>query len=127
MDKAALVTADFAAGARILEILDHSGLGINLAMWLHAPEYEDWRFVLSSRRLDSVEPSKAYGLVHDALEEAGFPLEHTPPLLIFKMSDPFVRALRQIFGKAKSVEGMRLGGQMIGDRFVDDAIVYRIQ
>ena len=44
-----------------------------------------------------------------------------------KMSDPFVRALRRVFAKTKSVEGMRLGGQQIGDRFVDDALVYRIR
>jgi hypothetical protein len=42
------------------------------------------------------------------------------------MTDPFIRALRRLFGKTKSVEGMRLGGQMIGDRFVEDAYVYRI-
>ena len=42
------------------------------------------------------------------------------------MSDPFIKELRRIFAKAKSVEGMRLGGQMIGDRFVDDASVYKI-
>jgi hypothetical protein len=34
--------------------------------------------------------------------------------------------LRRIFAKTKSVEGMRLGGQMIGDRFIEDAWVYRI-
>jgi hypothetical protein len=43
------------------------------------------------------------------------------------MSDPFIRALRRILAKAKSVEGMRLGGQLIGDRFVEDALVYRIR
>ena len=127
MDKTALVVTDFAIGARILEILDQSGLKMSLAMWLWTSEYEDWRFVLASPLLDGVEPSKAYGLVHDALAQAGLPLEYTPPLLIFRVSDPFVRALRRIFGKTKSIEGMRLGGQMIGDRFVDDAIVYRIQ
>jgi len=127
MDKTALVTTDFTTGSRMLEMLDQSGLRLNLAMWLHVPEYEDWRFLPSSRRLDSVKPFKAYGLIHDALEQSGLPLEHTPPLLILKMTDPFVRALRGIFGKAKSVEGMRLGGQMIGGRFVDDAIVYRAE
>ena len=127
MDKTALVTADFAIGEKILEILDRSGLEINLALWLHTPEYEDSRFVLSSRRLDKSEPSEAYGLVHDALDCAGVTLESTPPLLILGMTEPFVRTLRRIFGKTKSVEGMRLGGQMIGDRFVDDAVVYRIR
>ena len=46
--------------------------------------------------------------------------------MILAMSDPFIKALRKLFGRSKSVEGMRLGGQMIGDRFVDDAYVYRI-
>jgi hypothetical protein len=42
------------------------------------------------------------------------------------MTDPFVRQLRRRFGKAKSVEGMRLGGQLFGDRYIEDAYVYRI-
>jgi hypothetical protein len=46
--------------------------------------------------------------------------------MILSMTDPFTKVLRRIFGKAKSVEGRRLGGQMIGDRFVEDAYIYRI-
>jgi hypothetical protein len=98
-----------------------------VALWLNSPEYEDWRLVLASRRFDTADPPGAYGMVRDALEQAGFLLEHTPPLLILRMTDPFIKALRQIFGKAKSVEGMRLGGQTIGDRFVQDALVHRIR
>jgi hypothetical protein len=127
MDKAALVTADFAVGAKLLDVLDNSDLAISVALWVNLPEYGDWRLVLSSRRLDTVDPLGAYGLVHDALNQAEFPIEHTPPLLILRMTDPFIKALRRIFGKARSVEGMRLGGQMIGDRFVDDGIIYRIR
>jgi len=46
--------------------------------------------------------------------------------MILPMTDAFIRGLRRIFAKAKDVEGMRLGGQMIGDRFLEDAYVYRI-
>lgn len=127
MDKTALVTADLATGAKILQALDHSGLAISVAMWVYLAEYDDWRFALSSRHLDRDALLHAYDLVHDALKQAGFPLEHTPPLLILKMTDPFVRNVRRLFGKAKNVEGMRLGGQMIGDRFVEDALLYRVQ
>jgi hypothetical protein len=127
MDKPVLVSAELAKGAKILEILDRANLNISVALWLHASEYEDWRFVLSSPRLDRAKPAEAYGLIHDALEAEGFPLEHTPALLILKMGDPFTRALRKMFGKSLSVDGMRLGGQLIGDRFVEDALVYRIR
>lgn len=46
--------------------------------------------------------------------------------MILPMADPFIKELRRLFGKTRSVEGMRLGGQMIADRFVQDAYVYRI-
>jgi hypothetical protein len=68
-----------------------------------------------------------YTLVHEALDAAGFIVQTVPSLLILSMSDPFIRALRRMFAKSKSVEGMRLGGQLIGDRFVEDGLVYRIQ
>ena len=50
MDKAALVTIDLAKGTEWLKALDDSDLGISVATWVYLPEYEDWRFVLSSRR-----------------------------------------------------------------------------
>src|SRR5579864_8595487 len=126
MGKAALVNIDVEKGSEILKVLDDANLKVRVALWLYSPDYEDWRLVLSSREFDQTDLVEAYGLVNSALDAAGIPLEQTPPTLILSMSSPFVRTLRKIFGKAKSVEGMRLGGQMIGDRFVDDAYVYRV-
>ena len=122
-----MVVPDFTTGYDLVRALDASALPISVALWLYSPDHEDWRFVLASRRLDAAEPSARYGLVHDALTAAGISLERTPALLILKMADPFIRGLRQIFSKTQSVEGMRFGGQVIGDRFVEDALVYRIR
>jgi hypothetical protein len=47
--------------------------------------------------------------------------------LILPTKDPFIGEIRRIFGKAKDVMGMRLGGRMIGNRFVENAYVYRVQ
>jgi hypothetical protein len=47
-------------------------------------------------------------------------------MLVLRMKDPFIRDLRKLFGTAKNVTGMRLGGQSFGDRFVEDGYVYRI-
>jgi|SRR5579863_2683260 len=126
MDKAALVSVDVESGARLVKALDEAKLKVRVALWFFSPEYEDWRFVLASRRLDEASPLAAYGMVHDALTVAGITLRETPPLMIMRVDDSFVRELRRLFGKTKDVEGMRLGGQLIGDRFVEDAYVYRI-
>ena len=126
MDKTALVSIALGRGSEILRILDRAGSKISVALWLFASEYEDWRLLLASRQFDRVHLRAAYGLVNDALSSAGLGAEKTPPILILPMSDPTVRDLRRIFSRAKSVEGMRLGGQLLGDRFIEDAYVYRI-
>jgi hypothetical protein len=65
-------------------------------------------------------------LLHKALDAAGIKYEKSPPILILPMDDPFIKALRRLFGKSRSVEGMILGGQSIGNRFVEEGYVYRI-
>jgi hypothetical protein len=124
--KTILVGPDIEKGAKILQILDDAGLKVRVALWAFLAEYEDWRFILSSRKFDAAGPTGGYGLLHDTLDAAGFSLEDTPIVGIFDTSDPFIRSLRKTFPKTKSVTGMRLGGRTFGDRFVEDAYAYRI-
>jgi hypothetical protein len=124
MDKATLVNIDLERGAEVLKLLDSADLGIKVALWLFSPDHDDWFLVLASPQLDGSKHS--YGLVNEGLYKAGYAIEKTPPLWIMPMNDPFIRGLRKLFGKTKSVEGMRLGLQTIGNRFIEDAYVYRI-
>lgn len=126
MDKTALVAVDLERGSEILVLLDRANVKVNVALWVFLSEYEDWRLVVSGRRFDALSLRDAYRLLHDTLAAGGITVEKTPPVMILPMFDPFVKGLRRIFAKTKSVEGMRLGGQTIGDRFVEDAYVYRI-
>jgi len=126
MGQALLVNVDLDAGAEILRILDKAGVKVNVTLWVNLEEYSDWRLLMSSRQFDAVGRHKAAGLVFDALDAAGFPVEKTMSILILPMTDPTVRALRRIFGKAKSVAGMRIGGQQFGNRWVEDGYVYRV-
>jgi hypothetical protein len=121
-----LVSVDLDRGSEILRILDEAGLRVSVALWALLEEYNDWRLLLASRRLDAASQLEGYGLVNDALRAAGFSVEDKPSIVILPMADPTVRTLRRLFGRAKTVEGMRLGGQQIGKRWVEDAYVYRI-
>jgi hypothetical protein len=126
MGQALLVSVDLDRGSEILRILDEAGLRVSVALWALLEEYNDWRLLLASRRLDAASQLEGYGLVNDALRAAGFSVEDKPSIVILPMADPTVRTLRRLFGRAKTVEGMRLGGQQIGKRWVEDAYVYRI-
>jgi len=126
MDKATMVSIDIDRGSELLQILDRAKLRVYVALWVFLSEYEDWRLVIAGPQFDTRDPRDAYRLIHESLAAAGFTPQKTPPILILPTSDPFIRKLRRLFGKTKSVEGMRLGGQMIGDRFVQDAYVYQV-
>jgi len=127
MDKSALVSIEVDRGAQILGILDQARFKISVALFVHLSEYETWRLVLAGRQLDGTPRLQdAYGLLHKALDAAGIKYEKSPPILILPMDDPFIKALRRLFGKSRSVECMILGGQSIGNRFVEEGYVYRI-
>jgi len=121
------VNIDIQRGADVLAALDQSKVKVSVALFASLSEYGDWRMVLSARAFDELGITEAYGLLFASLSAAGIRAEKTPVILIFPMNDPFIRELRKIFGKTRSVEGMRLGGQLIGSRFIEDGYVYRIR
>lgn len=125
MDKATLVNLDITEGSEVVSVLEDKGIKLKAALWMVTPEYEDGRLVLSSDALRQTDPLKDYQKVSRILRERI--KKALPPIMILKTSDPFIKTLRNLFGKTQSVEGLRLGGQMIGNRFVDSAYVYRIQ
>ncbi len=125
MDQATLVSFDIEAGTKVLKALDDSRLKISVALWILSSEYSDGRLVLSSPLLDQTHPLRSYEQVTQALHKHLVPLRSS--ILVLPTKDPFIRELRRIFGKSKDVTGMRLGGQTIGNRFISDAYVYRIQ
>lgn len=126
MDKAALVSIDLEKGSELVEVLDQAGLRVQVGLWAYLAEYNDWRLILAARKLDSLGIREGYLHLYESLARGGFADANTISIMILPMSDPFIKGLRSIFGKTKSVEGMRLGGQLIGDRFIEDGFAYRI-
>ena len=126
MDKTATVSLDFARGSELIETLDRTKLKVDVALWAYLAEFEDWRLVIAARQFNPLGLRESYRLLHDSLVAAGFGRERTPTVMILPMADPLIRELRRMFAKTRSLEGMRLGGQLIGDRFVEDGYVYKI-
>jgi hypothetical protein len=125
MDQATLVGPDIDIGRDALAALDAAGIKPTVALLAVLPEYGDWRLILSAPSLDQSHLLKAHEKVASVLR--GDIVFRLPIVMILPTKDPFIRELRKIFGNAKSVTGMRLGGQTIGNRFIDNAYVYRIQ
>ncbi|MEJ7606258.1 MAG: hypothetical protein WKF37_08315 [Bryobacteraceae bacterium] len=127
MVKTSLVSADIENGKQMLKVLDDGGLSVSVLLWLYLSRYEDWRLAIASRQLDRMGQREGIGMVYDKALEGGFELRNVPTFIIHEMNDPLIRALRRAYSKASSVEGMRLGGHLVGDQFIEDAYVYRIR
>jgi hypothetical protein len=126
MDKATLVGPEIEKGQELLRVLDHAKVKVSVLLWAYLSEYEDWRLIVAGRQFDAMGSREGYRVLFDALASAGFTLADSSPIMMLPMSHAFIKDLRRIFGKTKSVEGMRFGLQLIGDRWVEEAYAYRI-
>jgi hypothetical protein len=128
MVKTTLVGPDLAVGKDILRTLDAVDFPVSVALWLLRKERsDDWELVLGTPLRDKLGAHEAYlRLIKAISKEASVALSDVP-IRLESNRRPFIRALRKTFGKAASVEGMRLGLQSIGGTWVDDAYLYRIK
>lgn len=127
MAPATLVSFDIENGETVIKALDKAGKSPKVALWAKLPDYENWRLILASDRLDQLSPLSAYSEINDAISKAGIPIHKQPTVFMRPMNSPMIEALRRVFATAKDTYGMRLGGQTWGDKYVEDAFVYRIQ
>jgi len=127
VDQSALVSIEVQRGADIVVALDQAKVKVSVALFAKLGEYENWRMVLAARAFDGLKITDAYGLIFESLTAAGIGVEKTPSILIFPMRDPFIRDIRRRYGKRTNVEGLILGTQSFGGRFVEGGYVYRIR
>jgi hypothetical protein len=129
MDKATLVGIDLEAGRDLLKLLDEAKFKVTAAAWVHLPEFSDWRLWIASPVYDSEGIFEALRRIQVVLRKASprMPIE-LDQITVVSPKDPVIRDLRRRFGKADwFVEGTRIGGHMIGDRFVEDGYLYRVK
>lgn len=113
MDKDTLVSFDIETGKEVVEALDKDGKTPKVALWAKLPEYEDWRLVIASDRLNQSSSLEGYKEIHSALEKAGIPFFRQPTIFLRSMDKPLIRELRRIFAQAADTYGMRLGGRRL--------------
>jgi hypothetical protein len=125
MAKTILLAPDIAVGEDVLRTLDRAKFTVTVALWLLQKERSDnWKLVIGTPLYDKLGAYEAYLQANRLLVQAGL-LQVS--LRLLGNRDPFVKALRKIFVKTPSVNGMQLGGQMIGDTWIDEGYIYRIK
>jgi len=124
-----LVNFDIENGKEVIDALDRVGKGPDVALWAKFPDYESLRLVIASPGLDQKSEFSGYTQIIDAMDKAGIPVHRQPSFFMRPMDDPMIQALRSssIYASEAGTYGMRLGGQVFGDKYLEDAFVYRIR
>jgi hypothetical protein len=120
------VTPDLAWGEAILAALDVAKFPVTAALWLLQNDDKKWELVIATPLYDKLAQRNAYMRLIEALKPTGNVFLGGLPLRLESNKHPLIRTLRKIFGRAASVEGMRLG-LSIGNVWVQDGYVYRIK
>lgn len=127
MAHSTLVSFDVDAGRELLSTLDHAGLNMDVALWAFMADYDDPRLVLAGKQLDQTHVSKAIQSILEVVRTTDEAQQRMPLFLVYRMKEPFIQDLRRMFSKTTTMNGMRLGGQSFGGRYIEDAYVYRIR
>jgi len=126
MAKKALLDADLKLGEKILASLDAADFPISVAIWILTEE-EGWQLVIGTPLYERGGPGVSYKNLVNALRKDNPESRDFDDVRLMGNRNPFIRELRQLFGKTASVSGMRLGGHRIGGVWLDDGVVYRIK
>ena len=127
MAPATLVNFDIENGEKVIAALDKANKSPDVALWAKLPDYENWRLVLASDRFDQSSQFSGYSEINEAMDKAGIPIHRQPAIFMRPMNNSMIKALREAFASANDVYGMRLGGQKFGDKYLEEAFVYRIR
>jgi hypothetical protein len=98
----------------------------NGALWLYESESDQWHLLIASPLVDQVGPRKAYEQLSAVTRHI-----HADDLQLLKIElispkQPLYEALRSVFGKNPSGEGVRLGNTQVGGMYIDEAYLYEI-
>ena len=121
MDQTVLVNLDIDKGLHVIEALDREGCSPEVAMWAMLPQYETWRFVLSSTKIPGYEELVTH------LRHAGVQFGSRPSVLLYEANDPFIIELRNKYSGQEETLGQNLSSQYFGKQYIDQAYVYRIR
>lgn len=117
------------AGKRTVQRLDKAKFPFSGALWLLDDEMRAWKFVLVAPAQAKLGPKALYErlrrvLAHPQHEESLVPLSQ---IFLASDHDSIVRLLSAMVKTGPGLHGIRMTGNTVNGRYIEDAYVYRLR
>jgi len=93
-------------------------------LWLFQSESGEWHLLIATPKVDEVGPRKAYEELTLVTKRLAADPTNLRRIELISPRLPLYQALRDVFGKTASVEGVRLGNTQVGGMYINDAYLY---
>lgn len=113
-------------GAFLTRHLLDAGLGVSASLWLFEPELNSWRLVLGVPEVDRRGPIAIYKTIRSVISRNRAQLDDID-ITDISVRSPKDSLLRVLSGSVRvPTGGVRVSGNAVGGRFIDDAYIYRV-
>ena len=122
-----LVDREISAGKRLVEELDRARFPLDAAVWFYLPDEQRYRLLLATKIVDRDGPLAAYDRIEEALQK--LPTEQRLDLVDISAvspSDTHIDTMKKMVRTPAGTSSIRFTNVMLGDLYIDDAFVYRL-
>jgi hypothetical protein len=127
MDKKILVEKDINEGKRLIAVLDKADFQIKGAFWFYLPDSDEWRLYIGTPIEAKLGPIKAYGIIQNELAKLSPPIELSlKDISVISPDDELIGLLRIAVRTGPGISGIRFTRNVINNKFIEDAYIYRI-
>jgi len=127
MDKTTLVEKTIKNGRQLIEELDKTEFDVCGALWFYLTDGDEWRLIIASAYADINGPKKSYEFIQNKMKK--LPKDFDIPLsdiTVLSPKDELIRLLRIAIRTKKSISGIRFTRNVINNKLIEDAYIYRL-
>jgi hypothetical protein len=113
-------------GASLIRTLDEAGWPIVAAFWYFESDYNRWKLMLASPRVNSEGSGELYMAVIHAFDALHLSRMNADYVRVVAPDHLVVRALASAFHTGWTITGIPFSRQAIDRSIIDDAYIYRV-
>ncbi|MBI2843759.1 MAG: hypothetical protein HYX78_10200 [Armatimonadetes bacterium] len=116
------------AGEQLTRHLDEFGFGVTASFWLYTSDWNEWRLVIASPRVEAEGPRAAYAAIDEVLSREPEDIKAELGLHNITAIDPssrLVKAFQSAVRTGGGISGIRFSRSRADDMYIEDAYVYR--